>query len=275
MKRNKIILALGLCIMAVFCAFALLPGVFAPYGAKEMSTPWLAPGAGHLLGTNDLGYDIFSELVYATRSTLIIGLASAMISLVIGSSIGLAAGYLPGWKGEIAGGIIQVFLMIPMLPMAIVIGAFLGTETRNIILIIAVLGWCATARTVRVRAMQIKQTPFVESLMILGIPRGRIIFKHILPNLLEVILSRYIMTVARCIMLEATLSFLGMGDPTDVTWGRMINIAYKRGGFTNGAYNWLVTPGICIALLVIAFYCINQYFEAKGQEVSGSQSYLD
>ncbi len=275
MRRTKLVFALGLAIMTVFAAFALFPNVFAPDGAKEMFKAWLPPGTGHILGTNDLGYDVFSELVHASRSTLVIGLAAALISLAAGTAVGLTAGYLPGLKGEVAGGVIQVFLMLPMLPMAIVTAAYLGTDTRNIILIIAVLGWCATARTVRIRTMQLKQTPFVESLMILGISRWRIITRHILPNLWEVILSRYIMTVARCIMLEATLSFLGMGDPTDVTWGRMINIAYKRGGFTRGAYNWLVSPGICIALVVIGFYCINQYFEAKNSEVAGGQSYLD
>lgn len=275
MRRNKIILALGIAILIIFGAFALFPELFAPYGAKEMSQAWLPPGGDHLLGTNDLGYDILSELIFASRSTLIIGLAAACISLLIGSAVGVSAGYLPGWRGELADGIIQVFLMIPLLPMAIVIGAFAGTDTKTIILIIAVLGWSATARTVRVRTMQLKQTPFVESLVILGISRWQIMIRHILPNLWEVILSRYIMTVAQCIMLEATLSFLGMGDPTAVTWGRMINIAFKRGGFTRGAYNWLVVPGICIALVVIGFYCINQYFEAKSREVSGEQSYLD
>ena len=275
MKRNRILLGLGIALMGIFVSFALFPDAFAPYGAKEMWQAWQPPGANHILGTNDMGYDIFSELVFSARSTLAIGLAAALISLLVGSSIGLAAGYLPGWKGEIAGGVIQVFLMIPMLPMAIVIAAFLGTETRNIIIIIAALGWCATARTVRVRTMQLKQSSFVESLMILGISKWQIMTRHILPNLREVILSRYIMTVAQAIMLEAALSFLGMGNPTEVTWGRMINIAYKRGGFTRGAYNWLVSPGICIALVVIAFYCINQYLEAHSSEVSGVQSYMD
>ncbi len=275
MKGSKCILVLGLAILTVFSAFALFPGLFAPYGPKEMFAAWQLPGAGHLLGTNDLGYDILSELIYAARSTLTIGLAAALISLILGSLIGLAAGYLPGWRGELAGGVIQVFLMIPMLPMAIVIAAFVGTDTQTIIMIIAVLGWCATARTVRTRTMQLKQTPFVESLMILGISRRQIMLRHILPNLFEVILSRYIMTVSSCIMLEATLSFLGMGDPTAVTWGRMMSLAYRRGGFTRGAYHWLVSPGLCIALVVVAFYCLNQYFEAKSRQVSGGQSYLD
>ncbi|MEG0778470.1 MAG: ABC transporter permease [Oscillospiraceae bacterium] len=276
MKRSKIVLAVGLIMMAVFGAFALFPQVFAPFDPKEMFAAWQTPNNVHLLGTNDMGYDILSEIIWATRTTLIIGLAAAFISLVIGSGVGIAAGYLSGWKGELADGFIQIFLLIPMLPMAIVIAAFFGTDTKIIIIVIAVLGWSGTARIVRTRTMQLKQTPFVEALMILGIPRGQIMFRHILPNLWEVVLSRYIMNVARCMMLEATLSFLGLGEPTQVTWGRMINLAYKRGGFTTGAYNWLVTPGLCIALIVIAFYCINHYLEAKNDQVSGGgRSYLE
>lgn len=275
MTRNRVLLTIGLALMGIFTALALFPASLAPYGAKEMFAPWMMPSGTHLLGTNDLGYDIFSELVFAARGTLLIGIAAAFISLIFGTLAGISAGYLPGWRGELAGGIIQIFLMLPMLPMAIVLAAFFGAETRNVILIIAALGWCATARTVRTRTMQLKQTAFVESLVILGIPKRRIMTHHILPNLFEVVLSRYIMTVSQCIMLEATLSFLGMGDPTEVTWGRMIHIAYRRGGFTRGAYNWLVSPGICIALVVIAFYSINQYFESKSRAVSDAASYLD
>ncbi len=265
----------GLVVLAGFGLCALFPQAIAPYGAKAMHAAWLGPCAEHWLGTNDLGYDIFSELIYATRSTLLIGVVSAVVSLFIGTAVGLAAGYLPAWKGELLNGLIQIFLLIPMLPMAIVIAAFVGTQTLQIVLIIALLGWCATARTVRVRTMQLKQTPFVECLLILGISKTQIMLRHILPNLKELVLSRYMMTVARCIMLEATLSFLGMGDPTAVTWGRMIYLAYRRGGFTRGAYHWLISPGLCIALLIIAFYCISQYFAQKQSQVSGSQSYLD
>ena len=275
MKRNKAAFAIGISILLLFAAFAVFPDAFARFGLKEMNAPWLRPDGNHWLGTNDLGYDVFTEIVYSSGSTLWIGLTAAFISLFLGTGIGLLAGYLPGWLGEIANGIIQVFLMIPMLPMAIVIASFCGTATGNIIWIISILGWCGTARTVRVRAMQLKQTAFVEGLIILGISKSRILLFHVLPNLYEVILSRYIVSVTRCMMLEATLSFLGLGNPTDVTWGRMINLAYRRGGFTRGAYNWLAAPGVCIALIVIAFYLINHALEAKNDEVSGSQSYLD
>ena len=273
MKRNKAVLIFGAGILLVFGLFTLFPDIFAPYALKEMDRAWLPCSSAHLLGTNDMGYDILTELIFASRTTLLIGLAAALISLAVGSALGLLAGYLAGWKSGLMDAVIQIFLMIPMLPMAIVIAAFCGKNMFNIILIISLLGWCGTARTVRTRTMQLKQTPFVEMLVILGISKRQIMFRHILPNLREVVLSRYIMSVARCMMLEATLSFLGMGDPTEVTWGRMINLAYKRGGFTKGAYNWLAMPGVCIALIIIAFYCINHYLEAKTSEVSGAQSY--
>ena len=145
----------------------------------------------------------------------------------------------------------------------------------SIMMIIAVLGWCGTARVVKARTMQLKQSQFVEALSILGISRSRIIIKHIIPNIREVVLSRYLMSVAACMMMEATLSFLGLGDPTEVTWGRMINLAYKCGGFSRGAYNWLISPGICIMLIVIAFYCISSYIESKSDQVSDAASFMD
>lgn len=275
MRRNRALLVFGVLILAGFAACALFPAAIAPYGPKEMDTPWLDPCPAHPLGTNDLGYDVLTELIYATGTTLLAGVAAALISLVVGTAAGLAAGWLPGWGGALFGGLIQVFLMIPMLPMAIVVASFAGSGMRSIVLIIALLGWCGTARTVRARAMQLRQAPFVESLCILGVPQRRIVLRHVLPNLYEVVLSRYIMSVAHCIMLEATLSFLGMGDPTAVTWGRMIHLAYRGGGFTRGAYHWLVSPGVCIALVVIAFYCVNQYFEGRSEAVAGGQSYAD
>jgi len=276
MKKEYIPLYIGIVLMSVFIAFSLFPAVFAPYDPKEMFEPWQGVSSAHLLGTNDMGYDIFSELVYATSTTLVVGIMAAFVSLVIGSLMGIMAGYLSGWKAEILDGIINVFLLIPMLPMAIVVAAYLGPGTYNIILIIAVLGWCATARAVRAKTKQLKQTPFVESLMILGIPKRQIMVKHIFPNLREIVLAKYIMAVGSFMLMESTLSFLGLGNPAQVTWGGMINFAYKCGGFSKGALNWYLPPGICIALCVLGFYCINYYFEKKASQVEGeNRSYMD
>jgi peptide/nickel transport system permease protein len=223
-----------------------------------------------------MGYDIFSELVFAASSTLSAGIAAACISLAAGTIIGLLAGYAPRRRAEIFNIIITVFLQIPMLPAAIVIAAFLGPGRGNIIFTIALLGWCPTARAVRARTMQLKQSGFVEALKILDIPRFRILFHHLLPNLREVVFARYIMSVSSCIMMEASLSFIGLGDTVRVTWGGMINFAFKRGGFVKGAFNWFLAPGVCITLCVLAFYCINVFFEERASTVDGpGQSYLD
>lgn len=268
-KKINIWQAVGLLTMIVFILWSLLPFIFAPYSPKEMFMPWGQMSPKHLLGTNDMGYDIFSELVYAARTTLLVGILSALISLVLGTAIGLVAGYSAGWISQALDVLINVFLMIPMLPMTIVLAAFWGAGNGSIILTISLLGWCSTARVVRARTKQLGTSPFVESLRILGIPEWRILVMHILPNLYETILAKYILTVASCMLTEATISFMGLGDITQVTWGGMINFAFKRGGFSRGALNWYLSPGICIILCVLSFYLINEYFEQRANRVQG------
>ena len=274
-KASVAALASGCLILGIFAVFSLFPEQIAPYGGKEMFRAWQPVSSAHLLGTNDMGYDIFSELVFAARSTLVTGLVAAVTTLVLGTLAGLWAGFASKWRAEVAGGIINVFLLIPMLPCAVVIAAFLGPGLRNTILVIGFLAWCPTARMVRARALHLKQSAFVESLIILQIPKRRILLRHILPNLREVVLARYILSVSSCMMLEAALSFIGLGDPHSATWGRMVNIAYRNGGFARGAYNWFLAPGLCITLCALSFYLINSYFESRSAEVSGGQSYLE
>ncbi|GHU10051.1 ABC transporter permease [Spirochaetia bacterium] len=266
----------GLAVLLIFAGFSLFPAAIAPYHPKTMFDPWQKPSAEHPLGTNDMGYDISSELIYAAGSTLGVGIAAAIITLAAGTGMGILAGYLGGWKGELVGTTINIFLLIPMLPAAIVVAAYLGALWPNMILTIAVLGWCPTARIVRARTVQLKQTPFIESLLILAIPRRRILFGHILPNLSEIILARCILSVSNCMMMEASLSFIGLGDPSHVTWGGMVNLAYRNGGFSRGAVNWFLAPSLCIMLCVLGFYCINHFIEKRSAVVDGgNNSYMD
>lgn len=265
-----IMLALGIAIIAVFVLFAVLPSAIAPYEPAYSFENFLPCSKLHLLGTNNLGYDVFSQIVYAARPTLVIGFFSAFISLCIGTLVGMMAGYLDGIFSEAVNGVINFFVLIPMLPLAIVLGAYFGGGELNMIVVIALLGWCGTARAVRAKVMQIKTSPFIESAKGLGYGRIRILFKHILPNVLDVALARYITSVASCILIEATLSFLGVGSIQNITWGIMINYAYKYGGLTRGAYNWLLSPGICIMLLELAFYFINHFAEVRAHSVKGA-----
>jgi len=270
---KKIYLVLGLSLLFLFTIWALFPGVFAPYDIKHSFKPFLKPSSVHFLGTNDLGYDIFSELVHATFTTLTIGLTAAFVTIVIGGVIGLLAGYLQGVSGDILDGVINIFLLIPMLPMVIAVSAFFGSNNRNIVIIIAMLGWCSTAKAVRARVRQLKQMEFVEALITLGMDKKHIIFFHILPNTWHIISAQYILTVANCMLTEASVSFMGLGDVTRVTWGGMISTAFKRGGFVKGQINWYLSPGVCITLCVLAFLWINLYVREKNQ-LTG-ESYLE
>ncbi len=263
-------LALGVAILLTFAVFAIFGEKIAPYSVDESFEKFLPCSSEHILGTNNLGYDIFSQLIVSTRTTLLVGVTSAAACLAIGVAIGILAGYLGGVCSEAVNGIINFFLLIPMLPAAIVIAAYTSGGKASIILTISLLCWCSTARAVRAKTMSVKNSDYVRSLKSLGYGEGRILFCHTLPNVMDVALAKFIPSVASCIMVEATLSFLGMGSVTDVTWGVMIQNAFTYGGITMGKYNWLLAPGICIMLLQLSVYMVNQYVEFRRRIVQES-----
>lgn len=259
MRTKKIPLVIGLALLAFFAAMAAFPQLFTTYGGKEMFAPWLPASAEHLLGTNSLGYDIFTELVYGARQTLFVGLASSVLTMLLGTLIGaLSAG-----RGIAAGafnGLINIFVLLPKLITLIVLATFLGSSTANLILLISAFSWVGIARNIRAKIVHLNEMPFIENCVIQGYSRWHIILRHILPNLSDVLLSRFLLGVNSCIMMESTLSFLGFGDLYRPTWGTMINFAYRRGAFLRRAYNYLVTPGVCIMLLSLSFYLISLWF---------------
>ena len=233
MRKQHIPLLLGIVVLSLFLTAALFPTVFTAYGQKETFGPWLTPSAEHLLGTNALGS-------------------------VIGT---LAAG--KGLLGGLSNGVINVFVLLPKLVTMIVLATFLGSSSRNLILLIAAFSWVGTARNVRAKVIHLNAQPFIENCVIQGYSRRHIILRHILPNLYDVLLSRFLLGVNSCIMMESTLSFLGFGDLYYPTWGTMINFAYKRGAFLRQAYGYLLSPGVCIMLLSLSFYLISLYFEHR------------
>ena len=240
MRKQHLPLFLGIVILILFLTAALFPTAFTAYGQKETFGPWLTPSAEHLLGTNALGYDIFTELVYGTRQTLLVGVSSSTLTLLLGSVIGtLAAG--KGLLGGLSNGVINVFVLLPKLVTMIVLATFLGSSSRNLILLIAAFSWVGTARNVRAKVIHLNAQPFIENCVIQGYSRS----------------------VNSCIMMESTLSFLGFGDLYYPTWGTMINFAYKRGAFLRQAYGYLLSPGVCIMLLSLSFYLISLYFEHR------------
>ena len=266
-------LAVGCLLLFVFLLAAVAPSAFAPYSPSDTFDAWLPSSSDHILGTDDVGADVFTSLVYATGRTLLTGVASAALALALGVLVGLAAGS-GGVIGALANGVINLFAMIPKLPATIVIAAFAGGGLAETVIVIAVFGWVTTARAVRATVLHIKCRPFADALTAAGYSPARIAFRHIIPNTGEVILTRYITTLAGCIMTEATLSFLGLGSVSSPTWGTMINLAYRRGGFAMEAYGWLLAPGAAIMLLALAFWCLWYFAEHRSRDVSG-KSYAD
>lgn len=267
---SVIVFALGIAILLTFAVFALFGEKIAPYSSRESFDKFLPCSREHIFGTNNLGYDIFSQLIVATRSTLIVGISSAVACLVIGVAIGLLAGYIGGIAGEAVNCIINFFLLVPMLPCAIVVASYTSGGEMSIILTISLLCWCSTARAVRAKTMSVKNSDYVRALKSMGYGEMRILLRHTLPNVMDVALAKFMPSVASCIMIEATLSFLGMGSVTDVTWGVMIQNAFNYGGILLGKYNWILAPGGAIMLLQLAVYMINQYIEFRRKIVQES-----
>lgn len=255
-------LIVGLALLTLFLAMAAAPELFTPYGVKQMFAPWMEPSPEHPLGTNMLGYDIFTELVYGTRETLFIGLLSSLFTMLLGTAIGtLSSG--KGLAGHLASGLINIFVLLPKLITVIVLATFVGSSQWHLIALICAFGWVGIARNVRAKVLHLNAQPFIENCVIQGYSRGHIVVHHIIPNLTDVLLSRFLLGVNSCIMMESTLSFLGFGDLYHPTWGTMINFAYKRGAFIRQAYGYLLMPGLCIMLLSLSFYFISLYIEGR------------
>ena len=269
MKKHRLPLMLGLMLLAVFLLAAAFPSLFTPYGTKEMFRPWLKPGGAHPLGTNSLGYDIFAELIGGTRQTLQIGLISSLLTMALGTVIGVAAAG-SGIIGKLMNSLINVFVLLPRLVTMIVLATFLGSSDTVLIILIAIFSWAGTARNIRAKVIHLNLQPFVENCRIQGYSRGHIVLHHLIPNLYDVLISRFLLGVNSCIMMESTLSFLGFGDLYHPTWGTMISLAYKRGAFLRQAYAYLLSPGVCIMLLSLSFYLISLHFEKKQTEIRHS-----
>lgn len=245
--------SLGISMLVLLTLTAVFAPFIAPHDPEQTGIPYRQPDAEHLLGTNDLGQDVFSELIYASRVSLTVGFLAAIISVVIGVLAGLIAGYFRGIIEEILMGVTDVFLLIPGLPLMIILAAYLSPSMWNIILVVGLLWWCSTARVVHSRVLQVRELQFIESTRALGYSNVYIIFRHVLVNAKEVIFAKFTLAVASAMLSEASLSFLGLGDPFNISWGEMIHFAFSRGGFANDMWWWYMPPGLMICVCVLAF----------------------
>lgn len=258
---------LGLTIIAVIASLAILAPWITPFDPDKTGIPYLPMSWTHLLGTNDMGKDIFSQLLFAGRNSLLIGLTSAAIAVTIGVSVGIVAGFQRGVLEDLLMGTTDVFLLIPGLPLMIILASYLEPSIWNIVLVIGLLWWCPVARVVHARTLQLREAEFVDSARLLGYSNVHIMRKHILPNVRDVVTARFGMAVASGMLTEASLSFLGLGDPFNISWGGMISEAFSRGGFTNDMLWWYVPPGVLLLLSIVGFVLLGMTMDRKDSRV--------
>lgn len=254
-KSNKMGI-IGLSMLLFFIFMAVFADFIVPYNPYEFSHDVNAPPSKeHLLGTNDAGQDIFSELIYGTRISLLVGFLAAFVSTFIGGSIGILAGYFKKLDGILMR-VTDVFLVIPSFPLMILLAAYLGPSINTVILVIGVLSWPYTARVIRSQVLSLRERTFVESAKVIGASDFYILRAYIIPNIMPLLFANMVLNVSSAIVSEAGLAFLGLSDVTYKSWGMILYFARIRGGFIRGAYWWFVPPGLCIAAVVLSFTLI-------------------
>lgn len=253
---------IGIGILALFTLVAVLAPVIAPYNPKEINfIPWEKPSLKHLLGVNSYGQDIFSQVVYGSRVTLSVGILAGLLTSFIGVFVGLLAGYKGGRTGEILMRIVDVFLVVPTLAFMIVLAAFLPSMgILNLIIIIGALSWLWMARSIRSQTLSEAKREYVDAAKAQGMGAFEIMFKEILPNIIPVVTANMVMVITSAMLTEATLSFLGLGDPALISWGQMLSISFENNAIIYNAWWWMLPPGLCIATLGFSFMLIGNSF---------------
>lgn len=240
----------GAALIALLLMIALLAPVLVPYDPEAISLEILAPPSGrHWLGTDEVGRDLLSRLIYAARISLTVGVASSVLTVLLGVTIGAVAGFAGGRIDALISAGINIKLAIPILPLALVLSSFLETNLVFVVSIIGLLSWGGVARIIRAEFLSLKEREFVQAARAIGSSAGRIVVRHILPNTLAPIIVAATLQVATAILLESALSYLGFGiQPPQASWGNMLQNAQR---YLRTAPALAIYPGALISLTVI------------------------
>jgi peptide/nickel transport system permease protein len=252
----------GLAIIGLAVFVSIFGTLLAPYDPEASSLQVLQPPSfDHIMGTTESGADVFSQILVGTRVSVLVGFAAAFISAVLGSTVGLSSGYFCGWTDRFLDALENWFLVIPTLPLMIVLARLLDPSLTVLIAVIGLTSWAGTGRIVRAQVLTLRERAFVERARALGAGDTYIIRRHILPNTLPLIFANTVLIIAVAILSEAALSFLGLGDPTRISWGTMLENAFNSGAPSAGAWWYVIPPGLAITLLVLAVSLIGFLFE--------------
>lgn len=269
-KRTTLRLArvvgwVGSFVLALLLVLAFFPNAVAPYDSTErVALPLQEPNAENILGTNDLGQDLFSELIAGTRASLFTGLIVAVIAVSIGTVVGLTSGYLGGWIDSLLMRLTDLILVLPFLPLVILISVYLGPSQRNIILVLAIFFWAAPARLIRASVLSTRSETYMEAARALGANLLQIMVRHLWSSVKPLVLVQVVLVASASILAESSLSFLGLGDPSGKSWGTMLYFARASGAFLSEAWKWWVLPtGLMITLTVLSLGLIGYSLEQR------------
>ena len=240
--------------LALIAIFAPILAPYDPYNVALRDDKGLAPSLSHLLGTSiTTGQDVFSMLIYGTRVSMSIGVVTGLAIAFLGSAMGVLAGYGGQFADTVIMRIVDVMLVIPTLPLTILITNVFGKSYVVIVLVFILFGWSGLARTVRSQVLQIKNNDYVKAAELAGAGKGYIMFRHILPGVSHLVVMSTALTCAGIMIAEAGLSFLGLGNPTTISWGKMLADAQSGGSVLFGQWWTILAPGIGIFLAVFSF----------------------
>lgn len=252
--KTKNAALVGLAVLLVLCVLAAFPNIFSPYNPLLASGPRMSPPSwSHLLGTDDAGEDLLSQVIWGSRGSLLIGFFATFIAILIGTSVGLLSGFYGGLKGETLMRVTDIFLILPTLPLMIILAAVLKPSLWNVAFVIGITGWTGTARMVRSAVISLKERTYIYRARAVGCTDRRIIGQHLLPDVVPLIFANAVIVAAFAVASEAFLSFLGLGDLSTISWGSILYFAFNMGSFTAGAYWFFLPPGILIVATILAF----------------------
>ncbi len=253
---------IGLIIVVFFVLVALTAPWLAPYGVTEkVGEPFGPPSPEHPLGLDDAGVDMLTLMMWGARVSLVVGFAAALVAMLIGGTIGLLSGYFGGRTDTALMRMTDYFLVIPDIPLMLVAAAIWGRSLSNIVIIIGVIYWTTTARLIRSQVISLRERVYIKRANAVGAGHGRILFRHILPQVTPLIVANTVLTVAIAIFAETAIAFLGLGDPTLTSWGKLIENAFSHNAITVDAWWAIVPPGVAVALVILGCTMIGQAIE--------------
>jgi peptide/nickel transport system permease protein len=254
--------AVGVGILAVFVIGALA----APYIAPDQPTVqvghvYAAPSAAHWLGLDNGGFDIASQLLYGARDSLLVGFVASVVAMVIGGGVGILSGYVGGATDAVLMRITDYFLVIPDIPLMIVAAALFGQSQRNIIIIIGVIYWTSAARLIRAQVKSVRERVYVRRARAVGASNLRILATHVIPQVMPLLIANTVLMIANAIFAETYITFLGLGNPSVISWGGMIQNALDGGAIFYGAWWAILPPGLAVTVVVLAATMVGQGME--------------